>query len=143
MSKELQRFAMFTATRPTPNCGNRAAAFRLAAFCILVFVASAAMAQTSTPAAAAQQSYERDVAACNGGTLPAPAREACVRAAGLQLDRARGGPPVDTPVTTSDGRATVIAPAGASTPGSATDTPLTTPDGRATVMPQADGQPAP
>ena len=95
--------------------------------------------------ASAQQAFEREVAACNNANLPAPARDACVRAAGTALDRARGGPPVGVPLTTPDGRATVIAPEGsapplgeqapeskAPPPGSAGVS--TTPDGRATVV---------
>jgi hypothetical protein len=79
-----------------------------------------------------QQRYEREVATCNGAALAAPEREACIRLAGQQLDRARGMPPVDAPVTTPDGRATVVQPEGA-TPrgGSVTDTSR---DGRATVV---------
>ncbi|MDB5895318.1 MAG: hypothetical protein JWQ88_2849 [Rhodoferax sp.] len=98
-----------------------------------------------TAAVAAQQAYEKQVAACNAGNLPAPAREACVRNAGNALDRARGGPPVGVPIATPDGRATVIAPEGsvapladpvppslAPPPGSAGT--VTTPDGRATIV---------
>ena len=106
----------------------------------------AALAQPADAAAvAAQQAYERQVAACNAGNLPAPAREACVRAAGNAVYRARGGPPVGVPLATPDGRATVIAPEGSVAPladpppasvappaGSAGT--VTTPDGRATIV---------
>jgi hypothetical protein len=104
--------------------------------------AATALAQTD---ASAQQAFDREVAACNNANLPAPARDACVRAAGSALDRARGGPPVGVPLTTPDGRATVIAPEGSAPPlgeqppASVAPPPgsqgvATTPDGRATVV---------
>ncbi len=99
------------------------------AFCTMVF-ASVATAQSTN---AAQQRYDSEIARCNTGNLPAPAREACVRNAGLALDRARGGPPVEVPKETSDGRATVIAPAGAPPPATDSDT-RTSSDGRATIV---------
>lgn len=101
----------------------------LAAFAALSF-AAAASAQTVD---AAQQRYDNEIARCNSGGLAAPARDACVRSAGLALDRARGGPPVDVPVTTQDGRSTVVTPAGAPRPADASDT-TTSKDGRATIV---------
>lgn len=86
------------------------------------------------PAALAQQSYERELSACNNGTLPAPQREACVREAGARLDRARGTPPSDTVVTTPDGRATVVMPDTATPPSGSADV-STTRDGRANMVP--------
>lgn len=92
-------------------------------------------AQTSDEAVAtAQRQYETDVASCNTGALPAPMRESCVRTAGLRLDRARGGPPADATVTSTDGRATVITPEGSTPPASGSD-PVTSRDGRANVVP--------
>ena len=85
----------------------------------------------------AQQRYERQVAACNSGSLPAPQREACIRAAGSALDNARGGPPTEVPVTTPDGRATVVTPPGARVPATGAEV-STTPDGRATIVPPSD-----
>lgn len=85
----------------------------------------------------AQQRYERQIAACNSGTLPAPEREACVRAAGTALDNARGGLPTEAPVVTPDGRATVVTPPGARAPATGAEV-MTTPDGRATIVPPAD-----
>lgn len=98
-------------------------------------VASFASAQTSAdPVVLAQLRYEREVARCNSGALAAPAREACIRSAGLRLDRARGmTPPVDATVTTPDGRATVVAPVGAAVPSGSSNT-STSRDGRATVV---------
>ncbi|MDB5851160.1 MAG: hypothetical protein JWP29_4912 [Rhodoferax sp.] len=89
---------------------------KLAAALAAAVVTANAFAQTDGAAIAVQQAYERAVAACNSGNLPAPARDGCVRAAGTALDRARGGPPVGVPLTTPDGRATVIAPEVASAP---------------------------
>lgn len=90
-------------------------------------------AQAVDAANQAQQQYERELAACNSGALAAPAREACVRAAGVQLDRARGRLPSEAITTTPDGRATVVAPSGIATPAPAENL-ITTPDGRATVV---------
>ena len=47
----------------------------------------AAVGALAQPAAdALQQRYEREIATCNSGKLAAPAREACIRAAGNALD---------------------------------------------------------
>ena len=102
---------------------------------ILSALAAGALAAAASAQApdAAQQRYDNEIARCNTGNLAAPAREACVRAAGLALDRARGGPPVDVPVTTPDGRSTVVAPAGGPRPADASDT-RTSNDGRATIV---------
>ena len=92
--------------------------------------------------AAAQQRYDAEVAACNRGNLPAPSRDACVRAAGRALDGVLGGPPAATPTPSADGRATVVAPVGSATPPAASDT-MTTRDGRATIVLPADRAGAP
>ncbi|MGR4868029.1 hypothetical protein ACIPRI_04070 [Variovorax sp. LARHSF232] len=83
-----------------------------------------------------QQRYERQIAYCNSGKLPDPARNACVRDAGLALDRA-DGPPRDVPTTSEDGRATIISPAGLPPPNSGSDG-VTSKDGRATIVLPAD-----
>lgn len=101
--------------------------------------ASGAWAQSTD--AVAQERYQRALAVCNDGSLPAPERNSCVRMAGRQLDRTNGGPPVDTPTATPDGRATVVAPAG-STPPSDADT-TTSRDGRATIVAPSDGTATP
>lgn len=80
-----------------------------------------AAAQTPTDLQQAQERHERQIAVCNSGKLPAPEREACVRDAGLALDRARGGPPANVTTRTPDRRATVVAPEGQPVPG-ATET---------------------
>lgn len=85
----------------------------------------------------AQLRYESEIAACNRGNLPAPAREACVRSAGSALDSRLGGPPTETAVPSSDGRATVVAPNGSVTPSAGSDT-TTSSDGRATIVLPAD-----
>lgn len=87
-----------------------------------------------------QQRYEREIAACNSGNLPAPTREACVRAAGTALDRARGGPPTEVPRPSADGRATIVTPPGATPPSSGSDA-VTSGDGRATIVLPADRSP--
>lgn len=90
-----------------------------------------------TPEAQARQRYEREIAACNSGTLAAPAREACVRAAGNALDRALGGPPADVAAPSADGRATIVSPAGAPPSPSGSDA-VRSRDGRATIVLPAD-----
>lgn len=101
----------------------------------------AAVAQSSFDASRAQFLYDRDMTRCNSGALASPERDACVREAGLQLDRARGGLPAEVTSTTPDGRATVVAPRGATLPGpavaSGTDV-QTTGDGRASVVRPSD-----
>lgn len=101
--------------------------------------ASGAWAQSTD--AAAQERYQRALAICNDGSLPAPERNSCVRMAGRQLDRTNGGPPVDTPMATPDGRATVVAPVGSQPPSDADAT--TSRDGRATIVPPSDGTATP
>jgi hypothetical protein len=103
----------------------------------LLVAAMPARAQPTPDAAAAQQRYEREVGACNSGALPAPAREACIRDAGHALDRARGGPPNDVTVPSADGRATIVAPEGATPPSGGSDT-VPSRDGRATIVLPAD-----
>lgn len=82
----------------------------------------------------AERVYESDLAICHGGGLSAPAREACVREAGRRRDAARGGPPVEIPQTTPDGRATVVTPEGAATPPTSSDA-VPSRDGRANIVP--------
>jgi hypothetical protein len=91
---------------------------------------------------AAQQRYQEQLAFCNSGRLPDPERNACVRDAGIALDRARGGPPRNVMSTTEDGRATIIGPAGAPQPSGGTDE-ITSRDGRATIVVPANQAPPP
>jgi hypothetical protein len=114
----------------------------VAASCALVAVVwvPTAGAQTGTPDPKAR--YDREIERCNRSGLPAPAREACIRQAGLAFDKATGGITGTRETTSPDGRATVMEPstgtadsassrARAATPSA----PLsTTPDGRATVV---------
>jgi CHASE3 domain sensor protein len=90
---------------------------------------------------ATQQRYEQQVARCNDGTLPAPSREACIRAAGNSLDNASGGPPAEAAVPSRDGRATVVAPEG-TTPSSGGAGTVPSRDGRALIVPSAESAPA-
>jgi hypothetical protein len=113
-----------------------------ASFAALLAMAVSASAQPSPTLATAQQRYEREIAACNDGSRPAPARDACVRDAGRMLDRARGGPPTDVAAPSSDGRATIVSPAGAALPSSGSDE-TTSRDGRATIVLPADAPPQP
>ncbi len=105
---------------------------------LLALMTTLAVAQTPTLDAKAR--YDRELAQCNRAGVPNPAREACVRQAGIAFDRATGGVSGSQEATTTDGRATVIVPSTgrpAGTPGQSTDStsPLaTTPDGRATVV---------
>lgn len=71
----------------------------------------------SAPPSPAQQQFDQQVSLCNRSGLPAPQREACIRNAGQHLDRSSGGaPPPLVPQTSADGRAEVMAPAGAPAP---------------------------
>ncbi len=105
----------------------------LLAFGLLAAGVSGAWAQPSV----AQLRYQQQIARCNDGTLPAPARDACVRDAGNLLDRIEGGPPPEAAVTSRDGRATVIAPEG-TTPSSGGADTRPSRDGRAIVVPSAE-----
>ena len=87
-----------------------------------------------------QQRYEQQLAYCNSGKLPEPARNACVRDAGNLLDRSVGGPPPNEMSTSQDGRATIISPAGLPPPNSGSDD-TTSRDGRATIVLPADQPP--
>jgi len=105
--------------------------------------AFAAWPQASPDLATARARYEQQIAMCNRGDLPAPEREACVRNAGLALDRARGGPPSTEVVAPSaDGRATIVTPDGAAVPPGGSDI-MRSPDGRATIVRPADQSPTP
>ncbi|MBT2325591.1 hypothetical protein J7E62_24975 [Variovorax paradoxus] len=105
-----------------------------AIFCAALAAATAAGAQTAQQA---RQRYEQEVATCNSGALAAPAREACIRAAGNALDRALGGPPPNVAVPSADGRATIVSPAGSPPPSSGSDA-VRSPDGRATIVQPPD-----
>ncbi len=89
-------------------------------------------------AAEAQMRYERRLAECNVGTLAAPDRSTCVRTAGQIFDSERAGQQTPQPVTTYDRRATVIrnppVPAGVGASPDAATTGVTSSDGRATII---------
>ena len=108
----------------------------------LLAAASGAGAQTAADLQQAQQVFQQQVAACNGGQLPAPQREACVRDAGAALDQVRNasgsaGSAGSVTSRTADGRATVVTPAGAAVPGGGSDT-VRSGDRRSTVVLPAD-----
>lgn len=117
-------------------------AFRsaLATLALSALGCGAASAQNTPLPETAAQRYERRLDACNMSTMPAPAREACIRDAGLAMDAARGGAPNNVEMESSDGRATIIAPAGSRTPLSGSGI-RTTDDGRATVVEPAGRAP--
>jgi hypothetical protein len=105
---------------------------------VLLASAPGASAQGHADLAAAQARFDRQVAHCNSGQLPAPEREACIRHAGAALDKARGGPPATVTRRTADGRSTAIVPEGAPVP-SAGGATARSADGRSTVVVPADG----
>ena len=117
-------------------------AFRsgLAALAFSALACGMAAAQNTPLPETAAQRYERQLDACNMSTMPAPAREACIRNAGLAMDAVRGGAPNNVEMESADGRATIIAPAGSRTPLSGSET-RTTDDGRATVVEPAGRAP--
>ena len=127
-------------TTPTPH---RNAAV-LAGASLAFLVCMVAQAQTPADLAQAQARYTTEIARCNSGALPAPARKACVRDAGTALDQARGSPPLPEQSTSNDGRATVMTPmevdTGAAAPPSTTiSEPIrTSTDGRATIVLPSD-----
>lgn len=118
---------------------NRVSLRSLRPICLALACTRAFAQNTPLPETAAQR-YERQLDACNMSTMPAPAREACIRNAGLAMDAARGGAPNNVEMESADGRATIIAPAGSRTPLSGSGT-RTTDDGRATVVEPAGRAP--
>ncbi|MDM0035087.1 hypothetical protein QTI33_23335 [Variovorax sp. J22P271] len=104
--------------------------------CVALVASTAALAQSGLDAAQAR--YERTMAYCNGGNLPRPQRDACVRDAGMAWDRAQRGLPPLEDVTSPGGRAVVVVPRGAPPPLSDSDT-VTSPDGDSTIVLPADG----
>jgi len=96
-----------------------------------------ASAQAANDLAQAQADFNRQVATCNSGKLPAPERDACIRDAGAALDAARGGPASTVTRRTPDGRATVVVPDGKPVPSGGTDR-MRSDDGRSTVILPAD-----
>jgi len=107
----------------------------------LMGLSFASVAQTQPNQAEAQRRYDAQIAKCNSGNLPAPERDACIREAGHELDRERGGPPRNVTTRTPDRRSTVVTPEGAPVPPSGATT-VRTPDRRSTVV-SPDGSPMP
>ncbi|HEY2254184.1 MAG TPA: hypothetical protein VGI11_00985 [Variovorax sp.] len=100
---------------------------------VLLASALGASAQSHTDLAHAHERFERQVAHCNSGKLPAPEREACIRRAGAALDKARGGPPSTVTRRTADGRSTAVVPEGAPVPSGGSGTARSA-DGRSTIV---------
>jgi hypothetical protein len=106
----------------------------------LLGISFTSVAQTHVDQAEAQRRFDRQIAKCNSGKLPAPERDACVRDAGHALDRARGGPPGHVTTRSPDRRSTVVTPEGAPVPGG-TET-VRSGDRRSTVV-TPEGAPPP
>ncbi|MGJ7508930.1 hypothetical protein [Variovorax sp. GT1P44] len=108
---------------------------------LLATALAAGAAPTAADLSKAQQRHDQQIAKCNDGSLAAPARDACVREAGAELDRARGAPPRKVTKRSTDRRSTVVTPQGASAP-SGTETARSG-DRRSTVVtPQGTQAPA-
>lgn len=134
---------------------------RMAVLGAFVGISFSSVAQTPD-LAEAQRHFDEEVARCNNSKLPRPQRDACIRDAGVALDRARGAPASNVTTRSRDRRSTVVKPQGSSVPaGTATvrsgdrrstvvtprnapapagTTTVTSPDGRSTVVVPA-GQP--
>jgi hypothetical protein len=127
---------------PSFRSTARLARCALAGALLLAGAAAQAQAQASGAAGAAQLRYEQEVEACNRPDRPAPERRACIRAAGMALDRVTGGPSSDVQATSQDGRATILAPAGvvapSGDPSDVTPQTRTSSDGRSTVLIPSD-----
>ena len=104
--------------------------------CAALAASTVAFSQQDIDAAMAR--YERAMEACNNGSLPRPERDACVRHAAMQWDRAQRGSPGAADVTSPDGRATVVVPQGSPPPLGNPQT-ITSPDGASTIVLPADG----
>ncbi|MDM0014927.1 hypothetical protein QTH87_20955 [Variovorax sp. J22P168] len=109
-----------------------AQSIRVCAAVLLAGCATMAGAQTY------QQRYDQLIARCNDGTMPRPERDACVRDAGLALERARQG---SSGGSQTENRSTVIVPDGASRAGTDSSTEYTSQDGRAVIVPPAGSPP--
>jgi hypothetical protein len=111
------------------------------------WLAALPLALTLAPACAqnsavqAQALYNQRLAACDTGQ-PRPAYNACVRAAGLALDRSGTMSSGASPGESVDGRATILQPPGAAVQNVAPSTVVpettTSDDGRATLLVPSD-----
>lgn len=107
-----------------------------------IAVSSAAFAQMPSISEArspqeARSLYDQRIAACDVG-MPRPRYEACVRGAGIALDRTGLPPTGNTPVESTDGRAKIFVAPGAAAE-RATD-PVPADDIVQTTRPSADGR---
>jgi hypothetical protein len=104
----------------------------------LCAASTAILAGWTTMAAAQSDSYDSLIARCNDGTLPRPERDACIRDAGLALQRAQQG---SSGNSQTEDRSTVVTPYGSSREGTDSSTTYTSPDGRAVIVPPAGSAP--
>lgn len=124
----------------SPSSSRQWAVWAVASCALVAAVwATPASAQRSKPDAKAR--YDRKIARCNHAGLPDPAREGCIRRAGLAFDRATGGITGTRKTTTPDGRSIVMVPStGVAEPAGSqrfdAESPrlVTSPDGRTTLV---------
>lgn len=112
------------------------------ATCLVALAAIAPMhAAVAQSAAAAQQIYQQQMAACDP-SQPRPAYNACIRAAGTVLDRSGVTSSGASINESSDGRATILQPPGLPVqtypPSAVVPETTTSQDGRATLLVPSD-----
>lgn len=130
--------------------GRRAGASRLLAGPVLLLAGAVLWTAGATPAAAqsaaqsaaaAQALYQQQLAACDPAQ-PRPAYNACVRAAGLVLDRSGATGSASVVDESADGRATILQSPGAPVqnyaPSAVVPETTTSQDGRATLLVPSD-----
>jgi hypothetical protein len=100
--------------------------------------AAAMLASWATFTTAQSDSFDSLIARCNDGTMPRPERDACIRDAGLALQRAQQG---SSGYSQTEDRSTVVTPYGSTREGTDSSTTYTSPDGRAVIVPPAGSPP--
>lgn len=104
-------------------------------------LALAGAAHAQSAAGAAQARYQQQLASCDPAQ-PRPAYNACVRAAGLALDRSGTTGSSGIVGESSDGRATILQPPGAPVqniaPSAVVPQTFTSQDGRSTLLVPSD-----
>ena len=116
-------------------------AMRTACFGLLLPLLLSTPAMAQLPANAARSVYQQQLAACDPAQ-PRPAYNACVRAAGLTLDRSGATGAGSVVNESADGRATILESPGAVSPAYAPSVVVpqttTSQDGRATLLVPSD-----